>query len=91
MKRLVLAVVIAVVLAPAAQATRIKDISAIKGVRSVRATGERRYRVEADRDVRGEVVLRVAQKGGPLMGLTVHEPSLDEIYNRYFEEHRDAA
>ena len=67
------------------------SLAAIKGVRSVKATGERHYRIEADRDVRGEVVLRVAQKGGPLMGLAVIEPSLDEIYNRYFEEHRDAA
>jgi ABC-2 type transport system ATP-binding protein len=48
-------------------------------------------RVLADRDVRGELAAAISASGGRLLRLNRIEPSLDEIYRRYFEGLRHAA
>lgn len=74
-----------------------EKLKAIPGVSSVEATGINRFRMLADRDVRPEAANVVVSAGGKLRQLAVDEPSLDAIYNRFFQgknekgEVRDAA
>ena len=64
----------------------------IPGVRAVRSDGPGHYVVDAESDLRGAVTEAVgAADGGRLLGLGLRQPSLDEVYNRYFQEARDAA
>jgi ABC-2 type transport system ATP-binding protein len=60
-------------------------LRAIPGVSLVEATGENRFRMLADRDVRPEAANAVVAAGGKLRQLAVDEPSLDAIYNRFFQ------
>jgi ABC-2 type transport system ATP-binding protein len=64
-----------------------EKLRAIPGVSSVEATGINRFRMLADRDVRPEAANVVVNAGGKLRQLAVDEPSLDAIYNRFFEKH----
>ncbi len=50
-----------------------------------------RYIVEAERDLRSEVASTVMGAGGKLLSLRMEEPSLDEVYTRYFQEVAHAA
>lgn len=43
------------------------------------------YKVEAQEDIRAEVVRVVVQAGAQLLSLGLEEPSLDEVYQRYFQ------
>jgi ABC-2 type transport system ATP-binding protein len=61
-------------------------LKAIPGVSSVESTGVNRFRMLADRDVRPEAANVVVAAGGKLRQLAVDEPSLDAIYNRFFEK-----
>ncbi|UYN93102.1 MAG: ABC transporter ATP-binding protein [Enhydrobacter sp.] len=66
------------------------DIAAIlrdiEGVQQVVADGEGAWRVVADRDVRATVAQRVVAAGGSLTRLAQLQPSLEEVYTRYFQE-----
>jgi ABC-2 type transport system ATP-binding protein len=68
----------------------------IEGVQQVVADGpnghgDGAWRVVADRDVRAEVARRVVSAGGSLTRLAELQPSLEEVYTRYFQEARHAA
>jgi ABC-2 type transport system ATP-binding protein len=66
----------------------------IPGVLRVDAGKGDRFHIEAATDARKEVVARLAKQGTEILGLTLIEASLDEVYNRYFEQeaaHADAA
>jgi ABC-2 type transport system ATP-binding protein len=63
----------------------------VAGVQQVLAKGERTWRVIADRDVRAAVASCIVLSGGALTKLDNLQPSLDEVYTRYFEEARHAA
>lgn len=60
-------------------------LAGIAGVREVNAEGGGRFRVTADRDLRADLAKTLVAAGAGLRQLTVVEPSLDDIYNRYFE------
>jgi ABC-2 type transport system ATP-binding protein len=59
--------------------------SEIPGVKAVDQAGPSRYRLLADRDVRPQAAMAVVSAGGALRQLLVEEPSLDAIYNAYFQ------
>jgi ABC-2 type transport system ATP-binding protein len=61
-------------------------LKAIPGVSSVESTGINRFRMLADRDVRPEAANVVVNAGGKLRQLAVDEPSLDAIYNSFFQK-----
>jgi ABC-2 type transport system ATP-binding protein len=68
----------------------------IEGVQQVVPDGangqeEGAWRVIADRDVRAEVARRVVSAGGSLTRLAELQPSLEEVYTRYFQDARHAA
>jgi ABC-2 type transport system ATP-binding protein len=70
-----------------AEGTGLADkLKAIPGVSLVEATGINRFRMLADRDVRPEAANVVVGAGGKLRQLAVDEPSLDAIYNRFFQK-----
>jgi ABC-2 type transport system ATP-binding protein len=60
--------------------------SELPGVKAVDQAGPNRYRLLADRDVRPQAATAVVNAGGQLRRLSVEEPSLDAIYNGYFEK-----
>jgi ABC-2 type transport system ATP-binding protein len=62
--------------------------SEMAGVRAVDQSGPSRYRLLAERDIRAEAAAVVVNAGGRLRQLAVEEPSLDTIYNRYFQTHQ---
>ena len=55
------------------------------GVRSVEQPGPGRFRLLAEGDMRPQAAAAVVSAGGQLRQLSVEEPSLDAIYNRYFQ------
>jgi ABC-2 type transport system ATP-binding protein len=59
-------------------------LNAVPGVIGVEKLAERSYALHADDDIRPALVAAVTRAGGEVYGLAVKEPSLDEIYNRYF-------
>jgi ABC-2 type transport system ATP-binding protein len=61
-------------------------LGSVDGVSSVHADGPGRLRVLALRDVRDAVARAMVGAGAPILRLASVEPSLDEIYRRYFEE-----
>jgi ABC-2 type transport system ATP-binding protein len=61
-------------------------IKAVPGVKSVESAGGNHLRIYAERDVRSDVAAAVIAGGGRLLRLSVETPSLDLIYNRYFEK-----
>src|SRR4051812_30481529 len=65
-------------------------LAQVPGVRNVDQTGPSRYRLLAEHDIRAEVARAVVNAGGALRQLSVAEPSLDAIYNRYFQNQQDA-
>ncbi len=66
----------------------LKDIDDVVDVTSD-APG--RYRLNAKSDIRSAVAKRLVERGANLLRLNVIEPSLDEIYARYFESQPVAA
>ncbi|NOZ29896.1 MAG: ABC transporter ATP-binding protein [Chloroflexi bacterium] len=63
-----------------------KALRALPEVAEVRHPSENIYEVEAQRDLRREAARAVIEAGGQLCALELEEPSLDEIYARYFQE-----
>jgi len=61
-------------------------LSDLTGVVAVRTEGPGEYIIEAREDLRSHVACRVVEAGGQLLSLSLEEPSLDEVYARYFEE-----
>ena len=75
-----------------------KRLRALAGVRNVVAPEEGRWRLTCERDLRAEAAAEVVAAGGRLKQLSLDQPSLENIYTRYFqdaakqrEEVRDAA
>jgi len=73
--------------------------AALKGIEGVQQVvpdgpqGQERgiWRVVADRDIRAAAAQRIVGAGGSLTRLAELQPSLEEVYTRYFEEERRAA
>jgi ABC-2 type transport system ATP-binding protein len=68
----------------------------VEGVQSVvpegpQGDGGGAWRVTADRDVRAAAAQRIVSAGGSLTRLADLQPSLEEVYTRYFQEARHAA
>jgi ABC-2 type transport system ATP-binding protein len=60
-------------------------LAAVPGVRSVQEAGPGKFHLLAESDVRAESAAAVVNGGGRLYRISVEEPSLDVIYNRYFQ------
>ena len=60
-------------------------LAAVPGVRSVEPAGPGRFRLLAEGDMRPQAAAAVVGAGGQLRHLSVEVPSLDAIYNRYFQ------
>jgi len=60
-------------------------LSEIPGVKTVDQAGPDRYRMLSENDVRPQAAAAVVNAGGALRRLSLEEPSLDAIYNRYFQ------
>jgi ABC-2 type transport system ATP-binding protein len=65
-------------------------LKGIEGVQRIVPEGEG-WRIVADRDVRAAAAQRIIGAGGSLTRLAELQPSLEEVYTRYFEEARRAA
>ena len=65
-------------------------LAAVPGIVRVQALGPDLYRVDCQSDLRAEIARRLAAEA-ELIGIRFAAPSLTEVYNRYFEEARDAA
>ncbi len=69
-------------------------LAAVPGVVRVqpldRGPDSERYRVDCERDLRADIARALAQEA-ELLGIHFAAPSLNEVYNRYFEEAGDAA
>lgn len=63
----------------------------VEGVQKVMSSSDGGWRIVADRDVRAAVAERIVSSGGSLTRLADLQPSLEEVYTRYFQEVRHAA
>lgn len=66
-------------------------LGALDGVVHVDPDSDHRLRVKAERDVRDAISRTVIEGGGSLYALSLEQPSLDDVYERYFEEVGHAA
>lgn len=66
-------------------------LASVEGVSGVHAEEPGRYRVLAMKDVRDAVARAMVNARAPVLRLASVEPSLDEIYRRYFENIKDTA
>jgi len=57
----------------------------VPGARSATALGNHTYRIAAECDLRPLIAEAVIAAGGALFRLSVVEPSLDDVYTRYFK------
>ena len=74
-----------------ARGPRIDDrLAAVPGIVRVQSLGPDLYRVDCQKDLRAEIA-RIIAADSELLGIRFAAPSLTEVYNRYFEEARDAA
>ena len=62
-----------------------EKLEAVAGVKAVETLGPGRFRLLSEDDVRPQAAAAVVHAGGSLRRLSVEEPSLDAIYNRYFQ------
>jgi ABC-2 type transport system ATP-binding protein len=60
-------------------------LGSVQGVRAIETVAPGRYRLSSAGDVRAEAAAAVVNAGGALRRLSVEEPSLETIYNSYFE------
>jgi ABC-2 type transport system ATP-binding protein len=65
-------------------------LAAVPGIVRVQSLGPDLYRVDCQSDLRAEIARIIATEAA-LLGIRFAAPSLTEVYNRYFEEARDAA
>lgn len=61
-----------------------ESLAKLPGVNAVEETAPNSWRLVADGDMRPEAAAAVIAAGGRLFHLAVEEPSLEEIYTRYF-------
>ena len=66
-------------------------LDGLAGVERVTLLGENRWRIDATRDVRGEVAKRVVEAGAELHGISIGMATLQDVYSKYFEGVRHAA
>jgi ABC-2 type transport system ATP-binding protein len=59
-------------------------LKGVPGIRDVIAEGGNRFRVVAESDLRSVIATRLVSQGAELLRLSVVEPRLDDIYERYF-------
>ena len=62
-----------------------KAFTSIEGITASEG-GTGRLQVEADRDVRQELLNLLSEKGARLLELRSHNNTLEDIYLRYFQE-----
>ncbi|RIH86384.1 ABC transporter ATP-binding protein [Calidithermus roseus] len=72
-----------------AGASLAERLKSLEGVGALRQQDGSWY-LEARRDLRPELARAVLEAGGELLELGLEEPSLDEVYARYFQEVRHA-
>jgi ABC-2 type transport system ATP-binding protein len=65
-------------------------LAGMPGVVRVQVMGPQLYRVDCERDLRPEIA-RLLSPSSELTGIRFAEPSLNEVYTRYFDEARHAA
>jgi ABC-2 type transport system ATP-binding protein len=65
-------------------------LASMPGVVRVQVRGPELYRVDCERDLRPEIA-RLLAPSCELTGIRFAEPSLNEVYTRYFDEARHAA
>jgi ABC-2 type transport system ATP-binding protein len=68
-------------------AERLRDLPGVSQVQ----TDANGLRLEAQQDIRPQVAQAVLEAGATLQSLLLEQPSLDEVYARYFQEVRHAA
>jgi ABC-2 type transport system ATP-binding protein len=61
-------------------------LAGLPGIVTIAPDGKDRYRISCESDIRAAVAQRLVTKGISLLRLNVIEPSLDEIYARYFDQ-----
>ncbi|MBV8410618.1 MAG: ABC transporter ATP-binding protein [Alphaproteobacteria bacterium] len=61
-------------------------VRSVDGVQKVTRDSDGNWRIVADRDVRAAVAQRIVTGGGSLVRLADLQPSLEEVYTRYFQE-----
>jgi ABC-2 type transport system ATP-binding protein len=66
------------------------QLAAVPGVVRVEPLGPELFRVDCERDLRPEIVRRLAPSSD-VFAIRFAEPSLNEVYTRFFDEVRDAA
>ncbi len=66
-------------------------LGAVEGIQNVLQDPDGSWRITADRDVRAAVARHIVEAGGSLTRLADLQPSLEEVYTRYFREARHAA
>jgi ABC-2 type transport system ATP-binding protein len=66
------------------------QLAAVPGVVRVQALGPELFRVDCDGDLRPQIARRLAPSCD-ILGIRFAEPSLNEVYTRFFDEVRDAA
>jgi ABC-2 type transport system ATP-binding protein len=66
-----------------------RRLATIPGVVNVEMLAADRFRMTADRDVRLDAARAVVAAHGSLRRLSVDEPSLEAIYARYFQSHKE--
>ncbi|MBO0664498.1 ABC transporter ATP-binding protein [Jiella sp. MQZ9-1] len=66
-------------------------LDGLDGVTRATVAGSGLVRIDATRDVRGDVARRVVASGGDLKRLSMDRSSLDEVYVNYFEQVAHAA
>jgi ABC-2 type transport system ATP-binding protein len=62
-----------------------RRLQALAGVRSAVESGSGRWRLTCERDMRAEAAAEVVAAGGRLKQLSLDQPSLEDIYTRYFQ------
>lgn len=66
--------------------TLVQALETLPGAVDVRQEDHNRFQVAATADLRAEAAEAIIAAGGRLLKLDIEEPSLDDIYARYFEE-----
>jgi ABC-2 type transport system ATP-binding protein len=65
-------------------------LTALPGVRNVEAPALGRFHMTCDRDLRAEAAAVVVAAGGRLKQLSLDQPSLENIYTRYFQTTKES-
>ena len=69
----------------------VQDLATVPGVVQANEIAPGTFHLEAAHDVRGDVAARIVQRKGKLLKIGIAEPSLHEIYSRYFQGMSHAA